>query len=421
MSLPATTARHEYLDGAGRLRAERVRADFPILARQINGRPLTYLDSGASAQQPTQVLEAVSYYATHQHANVHRGVHTLSQLATSAFEGARESVRAYINARSTREIIFVRGTTEAINLVAASYGRGAVGPGDEVLISQLEHHANIVPWQLLCAERGARLIALPLTSEGQVDPEEFRRHLNARTRMVALAHVSNVLGTVLPVQELIGIAHQHGVPVLLDGAQAIAHEAIDVQALGCDFYAFSGHKLYGPTGIGVLWAKADILDSMPPWQGGGSMIDKVSFEQTTYLPAPSRFEAGTPHIVGVVGLHAAIDYVDAIGLPAIHAHETALVAETRAALAGLNSVRLFGPEDSAGIVSFAVEGVHPHDVGTILDESRVAIRAGHHCAQPLMAALGVEATARASFGVYNGPADVQALVEGIERVTRIFG
>jgi cysteine desulfurase/selenocysteine lyase len=422
MSLPASSLSNEYLDGAGRLRAERVRADFPILARQINGRPLTYLDSGASAQQPTQVLEAVNYYATHQHANVHRGVHTLSQLATSAFEGARENVRAYLNARSTREIIFVRGTTEAINLVAASYGRGAVGPGDEILISQLEHHANIVPWQLLCAERGARLIALPLTADGQLDVEEFRRHLNPRTRLVALAHVSNVLGTVLPVQELTALAHQHGVPVLLDGAQAIAHEAVDVQALGCDFYAFSGHKMYAPTGIGVLYGREALLKAMPPWQSGGDMILTVSIQGSTWNELPYKFEAGTPNISGAVGMAAAFDYLRGIGRPAIAAHEHELAAHATELLQKIPGLKLIGTAPGkAAVISFTLEGVHPHDIGTILDHEGVAIRTGHHCAMPLMEYLGLPATARASFGCYNTHADVEALARALYKVREVFG
>jgi cysteine desulfurase/selenocysteine lyase len=422
MSLPASSLSNEYLDGAGRLRAERVRADFPILARQINGRPLTYLDSGASAQQPTQVLEAVNYYATHQHANVHRGVHTLSQLATSAFEGARENVRAYINARSTREIIFVRGTTEAINLVAASYGRGALGPGDEILISQLEHHANIVPWQLLCAERGARLIALPLSADGQVEVDEFRRHLSPRTRLVALAHVSNVLGTVLPVQELIGLAHQQGVPVLLDGAQAIAHEAVDVQALGCDFYAFSGHKMYAPTGIGVLYGREALLKAMPPWQSGGDMILTVSIQGSTWNELPYKFEAGTPNISGAVGLGAAFDYIRAIGRPAIAAHEHELAAHANELLQRIPGLKLIGTAPGkAAVISFTLEGVHPHDIGTILDHEGVAIRTGHHCAMPLMDYLGLPATARASFGCYNTHADVEALARALYKVREVFG
>jgi cysteine desulfurase/selenocysteine lyase len=422
MSLPASSLSNEYLDGAGRLRAERVRADFPILARQINGRPLTYLDSGASAQQPTQVLEAVNYYATHQHANVHRGVHTLSQLATSAFEGARENVRAYINARSTREIIFVRGTTEAINLVAASYGRGALGPGDEILISQLEHHANIVPWQLLCAERGARLIALPLSADGQVEVDEFHRHLSPRTRLVALAHVSNVLGTVLPVQELIGLAHQQGVPVLLDGAQAIAHEAVDVQALGCDFYAFSGHKMYAPTGIGVLYGREALLKAMPPWQSGGDMILTVSIQGSTWNELPYKFEAGTPNISGAVGLGAAFDYIRAIGRPAIAAHEHELAAHANELLQRIPGLKLIGTAPGkAAVISFTLEGVHPHDIGTILDHEGVAIRTGHHCAMPLMDYLGLPATARASFGCYNTHADVEALARALYKVREVFG
>jgi cysteine desulfurase/selenocysteine lyase len=422
VSLPAITVRSEYLDAAGRLRAERVRADFPILARQINGRPLSYLDSGASAQQPTQVLEAVTYYAAHQHANVHRGVHTLSQVATSVFEGARETVRAYLNARSTREIIFVRGTTEAINLVAASYGRGAVGPGDEVLISQLEHHANIVPWQLLCAERGARLIALPLTPEGQVDVEEFGRHLNSRTRMVALAHVSNVLGTVLPVQELTAMAHQHGVPVLLDGAQAIAHEAIDVQALGCDFYAFSGHKMYAPTGIGVLYGREALLKTMPPWQSGGDMILTVSMQGSTWNDLPYKFEAGTPNISGAVGLAAAFDYIRGVGRAAIAAHEHELAAHASELLQRIPGLKLIGTAPGkAAVISFTLDGVHPHDIGTILDHEGVAIRTGHHCAMPLMDYLGLPATARASFACYNTHADVEALERALQRVREVFG
>jgi cysteine desulfurase/selenocysteine lyase len=330
-------------------------------------------------------------------------------------------VARFLGAASEGEIVFVRGATEAINLVAQSWGLTHLRAGDRILLSTLEHHSNIVPWQLIQDRTGVAIDVCPLDAQGRIDLDAAERMLTREHKLVALAHVSNVLGSVLDVQRAAALAHAVGAKLLVDGCQAVPRLPVNVADLGCDFYAFSGHKLYGPTGIGVLWARAEILDSMPPWQGGGSMIDRVTFERTTYLSAPARFEAGTPHIVGVLGLHAAIDYVDAIGLPAIHAHETALVAEARAALATINSVRLFGPEDSAGIVSFAIEGVHPHDIGTILDESRVAIRAGHHCAQPLMAALGVEATARASFGVYNGPADVAALVEGIGRVSRIFG
>jgi len=316
--------------------------------------------------------------------------------------------------------VFVRGATEAINLVAHSWGN-SLKPGDRILLSTLEHHSNIVPWQLLRDRTGIAIDVAPLTEDGRIDLDAVETMLTPQHKLVALAHVSNVLGSVLDARRAAGLAHAVGAKLLLDGCQAVPRLAVDVQALGCDFYAFSGHKLYGPTGIGVLWARGQILDAMPPWHGGGAMIDRVTFEKTTYAPPPARFEAGTPHVVGVIGLHAAIDYVDAIGLDAIHAHETALVKGTRDALHGLNSVRVFGPEDSAGIVSFAIEGVHPHDIGTILDEEQVAIRAGHHCAQPLMDHLGVPATARASFGVYNGESDVAALVRGLERVARIFG
>jgi cysteine desulfurase/selenocysteine lyase len=318
------------------------------------------------------------------------------------------------------EVVFVRGATEAINLVAHSWAGTFLKAGDRIMLSQLEHHSNIVPWQLVADRVGATIDVAPLTRDGQIDLDAMAAMLTERHKLVSLAHISNVLGSVLDARRAVELAHRVGAKILLDGCQAVPRMPVDVQALGCDFYVFSAHKLYGPTGIGVLWGRGDLLDAMPPMHGGGAMIDKVSFEKTTFAPPPARFEAGTPHVVGVLGLHAAIDYVDAIGLDAIHAHEGALVHETRDALQSLNSVTLFGPEDSAGIVSFAIEGVHPHDVGTILDESRVAIRAGHHCAQPLMAHLGVDATARASFGVYNGKQDVAALVRGIERVTRIF-
>lgn len=391
-------------------------SDFPAIPSGW-----AYLDTAATAQKPTPVVDAIDRAYRETYATVHRGVYQRSADMTLAYEAARQRMAGFIGAASDKEIVFVRGATEAINLVAQSWGLTHLKPGDRILLSQLEHHSNIVPWQLIRERTGLIIDVCPLTEDGRIDLDAAERMLTREHKLVALAHVSNVLGSVLDVKRAADLAHAVGAKILIDGCQAVPRLPVDVQALGVDFYAFSGHKLYGPTGIGVLWARPEILDSMPPWQGGGSMIDKVTFEQTTYLPAPARFEAGTPHIVGVVGLHAAIDYVESIGLEAIHAHEAALVAETRAALESINSVRVFGPEDSAGIVSFAIEGVHPHDIGTILDESRVAIRAGHHCAQPLMRALGVDATARASFGVYNGPADVQALVEGIERVTRIFG
>ena len=391
-------------------------ADFPAIPAGW-----AYLDTAATAQKPTPVVDAIDRAYRETYATVHRGVYQRSADMTLAYEAARGRVARFIGAGSDREIVFVRGATEAINLVAQSWGATHLKPGDRILLSTLEHHSNIVPWQLIAKRTGIAIDVCPLTADGRIDLDAAEAMLTRQHKLVALAHVSNVLGSVLDVKRAADMAHAVGARILIDGCQAVPRLPVDVAALGVDFYAFSGHKLYGPTGIGVLWARAEILDSMPPWQGGGSMIDRVTFEETSFLPAPARFEAGTPHIVGVLGLHAAIDYVEAIGLDAIHAHETALVAETRAALSGINSVRLFGPEDSAGIVSFAIEGVHPHDIGTILDESRVAIRAGHHCAQPLMAALGVDATARASFGVYNGPADVAALVEGIGRVTRIFG
>ena len=391
-------------------------ADFPAIPSGW-----AYLDTAATAQKPTPVVNAIDHAYRETYATVHRGVYQRSADMTLAYEAARRRVAQFIGAASDKEIVFVRGATEAINLVAQSWGLTHLKPGDRILLSTLEHHSNIVPWQLIRERTGLIIDVCPLTEDGRIDLDAAERMLTPQHKLVALAQVSNVLGSVLDVKRAADLAHAVGAKILIDGCQAVPRLPVDVQALGVDFYAFSGHKLYGPTGIGVLWARPEILDSMPPWQGGGSMIDKVTFEQTTYLPAPARFEAGTPHVVGVVGLHAAIDYVESIGLEAIHTHETALVAETRAALESINSVRVFGPEDSAGIVSFAIQGVHPHDIGTILDESRVAIRAGHHCAQPLMAALGVDATARASFGVYNGPADVQALIEGIERVTRIFG
>ena len=340
---------------------------------------------------------------------------------TLAFEASRERSARFIGAASAEEIVFVRGATEGINLVAQSWGGANLKPGDRIMLSTLEHHSNIVPWQMIADRTGAAIDVAPLTADHRIDLDQMAAMLTDRHKLVALAHISNVLGSVLDAKRAADLAHRAGALLLLDGCQAVPRMAVDVAELDCDFYLFSGHKLYGPTGIGVLWSRLDILEAMPPWQGGGAMIDKVSFDRTTYAPPPARFEAGTPHVVGVIGLHAAIDYVDGIGLDRIAAHEAALVRETREALSSLNSVRLFGPEDSAGIVSFAVEGVHPHDVGTILDESRVAIRAGHHCAQPLMAELGVDATARASFGVYNGRRDVEALVRGIERVTRIFG
>jgi cysteine desulfurase/selenocysteine lyase len=390
-------------------------ADFPAIPAGW-----AYLDTAATAQKPRPVIDAIHRGYGETYATVHRGVYQRSADMTFAYEAARTRVAKFIGARS-EEVVFVRGATEGINLVAQCWAQEQLKPGDRILLSTLEHHSNIVPWQMAAEKAGAAIDVVPLTADHRIDLHAMEEMLTERHRLVALAHVSNVLGSVLDCRRAATLAHAVGAKLLLDGCQAVPRMPVDVAALDCDFYVFSGHKLYGPTGIGVLWGRYDLLDAMPPYQGGGSMIDRVTFERTTYAPPPGRFEAGTPHIIGVIGLHAAVDYVDAIGLERIHAHETALVRQARDALSSLNSVRLFGPEDSAGIVSFAVEGVHPHDVATILDEGNVAIRAGHHCAQPLMDALGLPATARASFGVYNGPQDIEALVKGVERVARIFG
>ncbi|MGU3315685.1 aminotransferase class V-fold PLP-dependent enzyme [Sphingomonas sp. M6A6_1c] len=391
-------------------------ADFPAIPAGW-----AYLDTAATAQKPQVVIDAIARAYGETYATVHRGVYQRSADMTVAYEAARAKVARFIGATTSDEIVFVRGATEGINLVAQCWAATQLKAGDRILLSMLEHHSNIVPWQIAAERVGAAIDVLPLTADQRIDLDAMERMLTPHHKLVALAHVSNVLGSVLDAKRATDLAHGVGAKILLDGCQAVPRIAVDVAAIGCDFYVFSGHKLYGPTGIGVLWGRGDLLSQMPPYQGGGSMIDRVTFARTTYAPPPGRFEAGTPHIVGALGLAAAIDYVEGIGLDRIHAHETALVRDARAALGSLNSVRLFGPEDSAGIVSFAVEGVHPHDVGTILDEGRVAIRAGHHCAQPLMEVLGVDATARASFAVYNGPQDIEALVKGVERVTRIFG
>lgn len=400
----------------------RVRADFPILARSIHGKPLVYLDSAASSQRPLAVLRAVEHYETTLHANVHRGVHSLSQWATDAYERSRETVRRFINARSSREIVFVRGTTEAINLVANSWGRGQLLAGDEVLITYLEHHSNIVPWQLICAATGAKLRAAPITAAGELDLDAFKELLTPRTRLVAVAHVSNALGTVLPVQEIVRLAHAHGVPVLVDGAQAVSHETVDVRALDCDFYAFSGHKVYGPTGIGVLYGRESLLAAMPPWQGGGEMILSVSIEASTYNELPAKFEAGTPNISGAIGLGAALEYVESLGREAIAEHERGLLELTNESLMALPGVRLIGTAPGkAAVVSFTMQGIHPHDIGTILDSEGIAIRTGHHCAMPLMQFYGLPATARASFGCYSNAQDVERLVQGVRKVRELFG
>ncbi|MEN9684112.1 MAG: hypothetical protein RLZZ427_1863 [Pseudomonadota bacterium] len=392
-----------------------LRADFPGLAGGWH-----YLDSGATAQKPQAVIDATVAAMGRDYATVHRGVYARSAEMTLAFEAARRRVAAFIGGRED-EVVFTRGATEAINLVAQTWGLANLKSGNRILLSQLEHHSNIVPWQMLAARTGSVIDVCPLTADGQIDLDAAAAMLTPAHKLVALAHVSNVLGSVLDAGRAVALAHAVGAKILLDGCQAVPRLPVDVAALGCDFYVFSAHKLYGPTGIGALWGRADLLAAMPPWQGGGAMIDRVSFAGTTYAPAPQRFEAGTPAIVEAIGLAAAIDYVAAIGVETIHAHEAALVRELRDALRARNDVTVFGPENAAGIVSFALEGVHPHDLGTILDEAGVAIRAGHHCAQPLMDQLGVPATARASFGLYNDSSDIAALLRGIERTRRIFG
>jgi len=404
------------------LDVERVRRDFPILTTRVNGHPLVYLDSAASSQRALPVIRAVEDYETHSHANVHRGVHALSQAATAAFEGARERVRRFLNARSTREIIFVRGTTEGINLVAQAYARPRLGPGDEILISALEHHANIVPWQMVCQQSGCTLKVAPINRRGELEFEEFVKLLSPRTRLVGIAHVSNALGTVLPVKRIIEAAHAHGAVVLIDGAQAVPHSAVDVRALGADFYTFSAHKLYGPTGIGVLYGREELLAAMPPWQGGGDMILTVTFEKSTYNELPWKFEAGTPNMSGAVGLAAAMDYVEGLGLAAIAAHEDRLLKLATSELARLPDIEIIGTAaHKAAVLSFTMKGVHPHDLGTILDAEGVAVRTGHHCAMPVMTFFGVPATARASFGCYNTEGDVAALVAALKRAREVFG
>ncbi len=403
------------------LDAERVRHDFPILEREVNGRPLVYLDSAASSQRPISVLRALERYETQCHANVHRGVHALSQAATEAFEGARDRVRRFINARSVREVVFVRGTTEGINLVAQSYGRSRLGPGDEILITALEHHANIVPWQMLREQTGCTLKVAPIDQRGELELEKLLSLLSARTRLVAVAQVSNALGTVLPVKPIVEAAHARGALVLIDGAQAVPHCRVDVRELGCDFYAFSGHKLYGPTGIGVLYGREELLEAMPPWQGGGDMIRTVSFEKTTYNELPWKFEAGTPHIAGAVGLAAAMDYMEGLGIEAIAAHEQRLLQLATERLRRIPGLTIVGTAPrKASVLSFTMDGCHPHDLGTILDAEGVAIRTGHHCAMPVMSFFNIPATARASFGCYNTETDVAALAAALAKAREVL-
>jgi cysteine desulfurase/selenocysteine lyase len=397
-------------------------ADFPILSRPIKGRRLAYLDNGATTQKPLAVIQAESDFYAQSNANIHRGVHWLSQHATDLYEQGRESVRQLLNAARSQEIVFTRGTTEAINLVAYSWGRMALKEGDEILISGMEHHSNIVPWQLLCEQTGALLRVIPVTDSGELDMDAYRTLLGPRTKLVGIAHVSNALGTINPVGEITLLAHEAGAKVLIDGAQAVAHQTVDVQKIDCDFYAFSGHKLYGPTGIGALYVRYDILKDMPPWQGGGDMIYTVSFERSTYADVPQRFEAGTPNIAGVVGLDAAIRYVLSIGLDAIAAHEQILLEHGTQELLALPGVRLIGTAaNKAGILSFLVNGIHPHDLGTILDTEGVAIRAGHHCAMPLMTRFGIPGTARASLALYNTQEDIAALAAALRKAQKLFG
>jgi cysteine desulfurase/selenocysteine lyase len=400
----------------------KVREDFPILHRQVNGKPLVYLDNAATAQKPQVVIDTLDRFYREENSNVHRGVHFLSQRATDEYEMARVKVQRFLNAAEPREIIFVRGTTEGINLVASSFGRSKVRAGDEILISAMEHHSNIVPWQMLCEEKGAVLRVIPINDSGELRLEEFEKLLSPKTRLVALVHLSNALGTLNPVRPIIEMAHRRGIPVLLDGAQAAPHLKVDVRELDCDFYAFSGHKLYGPTGIGVLYGKARLLEAMPPYQGGGEMISSVTFEKTTYNTIPNKFEAGTPHVAGAVGLAAAIDYLSALDREAVEAYEHELLAYATEALRQIPGLRIIGTaREKAGVISFVLDGIHPHDIGTIVDQEGIAIRTGHHCAQPVMDRFGVPATARASLAFYNTKEEIDALVSSLHKVKEVFG
>jgi len=409
------------VSGEAGLDVERIRGDFPILQREVQGRPLVYLDNAATSQKPEAVIEAVSRYYRETNSNIHRGVHTLSEAATADYEGARDKLRAFINARSTSEIIFCRGTTEAINLVAQSYGRANVGEGDEIVVSEMEHHSNIVPWQMLTEQTGARIRVLPMNDDGELEVDQLEGLMGPRTRVVAVGHISNALGTINPVRRIVEIAHAHDVPVVVDGAQATPHTAVDVQALGCDFYALSGHKMFGPTGIGALYGREELLEAMPPYQGGGDMIKMVSFERTIYNDLPAKFEAGTGNIAGAIGLGAAVDYLQSVGLDRIGAHERDLLAYGTEQLKAIDGLRIIGTaRDKAAVISFVMDDVHPHDLGTIVDHEGVAIRTGHHCAMPVMDHFGVPATARASLAMYNTRAEVDALAGALERAREVF-
>ena len=401
---------------------EKIRQDFPILTQEVHGKPLVYLDNAATSQKPKAVIDAILRFYTVDCANIHRGVHELSERATMAYEEARVRIQRFINAPDPRQVIFVRGTTEAINLVASSYGRPRIGAGDEIVISALEHHSNIVPWQMLCEEKGARLRVIPMNDAGELLLDEYEKLLNPRTKLVALVHVSNALGTVNPIHQMIEMAHAHGAVVLVDGAQATPHLAVDVQALDVDFYAFSGHKVFGPTGTGVLYGKRQLLEAMPPYQGGGDMIRTVTFEKTTYADLPHKFEAGTPNISAVIGLGTAIDYLNGIGMPNIAAHEHELLVHGTELLSAIPGLRIIGTaREKAGVISFVMEGIHPHDVGTILDHEGIAVRTGHHCAQPVMDRFGVPATTRASLSFYNTIEELDALAAGIGKVKEVLG
>jgi len=407
---------------AGGLDVERIRADFPILKLKVNGKPLVFLDNAASSQMPQPVLDRWIRYQTTQHSNIHRAVHYLSEIATAEYEGARKKLAAFINAKEEREVIFTSGTTDAINLVAHGYGRKFVGAGDEIVLTTLEHHSNIVPWQMVAEEKGARIRVAPVNDRGELIIEEYLKLLGPRTKLVSVGHVSNALGTINPVREMIAAAHEKGIPVLVDGAQAAPHMKLDMQALDCDFYAFSGHKMFGPTGIGVLYGKAGWLEKMQPYKGGGDMILSVTFEKTIYNVIPGKFEAGTPPIAAAITLGAAADYITGVGMERIHAHETDLLDYATDRVNRLPGVRIIGTaEKKAAVLSFVVDGVHPHDVGTLLNEEGVAVRTGHHCAQPVMSRFGIPATSRASFAFYNTHAEVDALVAGIKKVQKVFG
>ena len=400
---------------------ERIRKDFPVLETRVNGKPLVYLDNAASSQVPQMVIERGSQYLKYEHSNIHRGVHYLSMKATTAYEGAREKVKRFINARDVKECIFVRGTTEGINLVMHGYGRKFMGEGDEIIISAMEHHANIVPWQMLCEEKGTKLRVIPMNDAGELLLDEYAALLNEKTKLVAVAHVSNALGTINPVKEMIAQAHKYGIPVLIDGAQAAPHMPVDVQDLDCDFYAFSGHKMYAPTGSGIIYGKAELLEKMNPFQGGGDMIKTVTFEKTVYADLPNKFEAGTPAIASQIGLGAAIDYVDSIGREQAAAYEAELLRYATERISAIEGVRIIGTaKNKASVLSFVIDDIHPHDIGTILDQEGIAVRAGHHCAQPVMQRFNVPATARASFSFYNTKEEIDVLARTIERVIEIF-